>query len=264
MSNILIAILSSSVFATLITVIYSKKTKDKDDKLKYITDERRQWRTEIRSKIETLATILHSNKNTNDPEMLERMKNQFINNDNFDENTWQWYLKSLENSNATLKDLKVFFQCRLNPYDEEDNKLLKLFDDQKNIEKINRSLTVLLKHDWERAKEEANPKITHYKVILGYMVLVLLFYIFRSQIIEAYDLKQYNFIKSINVRESLRIFINIKLFLSIFILLLIPYILKIALILTKLHPESYKYCIKERKLKLKIYDFFKIRYREEI
>lgn len=65
-----------------------------------------------------------------------------------------------------LKKLKTEFQLMLNPHDKDDKEILDHFTELiENCEKQDDSainnfivkLSLLLKHDWERAKKEANP-----------------------------------------------------------------------------------------------------------
>ncbi|MBX2976243.1 MAG: hypothetical protein KF721_08915 [Ignavibacteriaceae bacterium] len=63
--NTLGIILSSGVIVSLITVIFKKLSKDKTDKLQYITNERKQWRDDILKKHrdhEDIKKIIEINK----------------------------------------------------------------------------------------------------------------------------------------------------------------------------------------------------------
>lgn len=56
MNEIIIAILSSSVLATIISVLFNIFKSDKDNYLNYITAERSKWRADLREVIELLPT----------------------------------------------------------------------------------------------------------------------------------------------------------------------------------------------------------------
>lgn len=64
-----------------------------------------------------------------------------------------------------LAELKLAFATSLHPYDPEDNLILDVIERLKNekdrdakLEEFSDRLSLLLKHDWQRAKQEAEPK----------------------------------------------------------------------------------------------------------
>lgn len=125
---------------TLIGVVFGavihKSIADRSNYLEYITRERQAWRCELRSYIEEL----------------------------FDGKCHDY------------RSLRAKFEVRLNPTDDHDKKILGLFDDLMNAPvndqdywkgRISEEVAHLLKHDWERVKTEAGPRIKPYHVGLG-------------------------------------------------------------------------------------------------
>lgn len=120
----LLVSLFSGFAGSLITASITKSINEKNQKLKYVTEERQKWRAEIREETTKLAKNLFYNESNNESE-LER--------------------------------IKAFFKIRLNPIDDYDKDIIK------KLENINRDtindfvlkISCLLKHDWERAKKEA-------------------------------------------------------------------------------------------------------------
>lgn len=135
-------ILSSGFFVALITAIFTKLSKDKTDKLQYITNERKQWRDDIRK-----ATL--EVKKINDENQTDKMFN-------------------------TFQEAKTYFQVRLNPEDTEDNKLLDCFDIMNNeiTDNFDEYVARLLKHDWERVKKETN-----HNFLKPYSIVILAFFL---------------------------------------------------------------------------------------
>ena len=141
MSKIITGIVSS--VATLIGSYFIFKQNDKSNQLKYITEERAKWREKIRElSVEFLTKELH-------------LDNSIIVNPNLKE----------------LSKIRHQVAVRLNPNDDQDNKLLKLmneyislfikYDDgelEKKRNEIQNSFAELLKHDWDRAKSESKEK----------------------------------------------------------------------------------------------------------
>lgn len=63
-----------------------------------------------------------------------------------------------------LAELKLTFATSLHPYDPEDNLILDVIeqlkdekDRQAKLEELSDRISLLLKHDWQRAKQEAEP-----------------------------------------------------------------------------------------------------------
>ena len=146
-TNIVIAIMSSSVLTATITSLFTKISKDKSDKLQYITNERKQWRDDIRKAVVEVRKI-------SDDKQTEKMFKSF-------------------------QEAKTYFQVRLNPEDEEDNKLLECFDTKNNkiTDNFNEYVARLLKHDWERVKKETDRNfIKTYYIVILFIVLICLLY----------------------------------------------------------------------------------------
>ena len=144
MSDLATGIISSVV--TLIGSYFVFKQNDKSNQLKYITEERQKWREKIRK----LSVAF--------------MTGQYVD-----------YEHKILSENE-LRNIREKVAVRLNPTDYEDNNILCLMDlyieRQCSIsrEKIRVKLRVafasLLKHDWERAKNETKMKSNSSKIIL--------------------------------------------------------------------------------------------------
>ncbi|MBM7558232.1 hypothetical protein [Halanaerobacter jeridensis] len=145
--KIISLILGSSVLSSIITSFISKIINDKNNSLKYITEERRNWRKNIRKIISKLV---------------------------------------IENNKNKAKKLVSHLELNLNPYDTKDEciidlakKLLKARfegkedkEEEKDIEnKLIKTSSYLLKHDWERAKQEARFKFNPF-YILNTLILI--------------------------------------------------------------------------------------------
>lgn len=145
MGTLLVGLVSAT--ATLIGSYFIFKQTDKKNQLKYITEERQKWRETIRE-----------------------LSASFIVGEKYDE---QNSFKPLNNNE--LRFIREQVALRFNPADKEDKKILKLMDDyikeKRNMEKrsmekrsvelekikkdLSISFSLLLKHDWERAKVES-------------------------------------------------------------------------------------------------------------
>lgn len=135
-------ILSSTVLATLISSYFAKMISDKANKLKHITKERKQWRDDIRKATVEVRKI-------------------------GDENQKDKMFKSIQ-------EARTYFEIRLNPDDPEDNKLLECLNTKRNCitKSFDKYVARLLKHDWERAKQETKGNfIKNYCLILGFIAI---------------------------------------------------------------------------------------------
>ncbi|MBX9865567.1 MAG: hypothetical protein K2Y14_01530 [Burkholderiales bacterium] len=138
LESLLITVLSSSVVAAFI----SKLSKDKTDKLQYITGERKQWRTDLRYAVVALRQLYQSKKTK-----LE-YKTQICGGLQF----------------TDYEEAKSWFIVRLNPLNTDElsicNKIGAITSD-KDIEFIEHDISFILKSDWERVKNEVSliPKI---------------------------------------------------------------------------------------------------------
>ena len=125
-----VTVLSSGLLAAIVSATVARLNSERNILIDNITKERKSWRDKIR-KISTKV---------------------------FDS-----YYSS---SKLELKKLKAELQLILNPQDPDDNEILVHFEtliekcdevDDLAFSNFNLTLSLLLKHDWERAKIEANP-----------------------------------------------------------------------------------------------------------
>lgn len=139
-------ILASSLVATVVTVIFQYLANKKSDNLKYITNERIQWRQELRSIAEEIQT---ANK---------------------------------QNIEKVLVKLKV----RINAYGisvpddyERDGHLwliMRIMEKEENVERFEMHkellinfISLLLKQDWEKSKEEVKGNMINTILIIMYV-----------------------------------------------------------------------------------------------
>lgn len=151
----------TGIIAALVTAWFTKSSTDKKNSLQYITDERRKWRDEIRS--ETIETVALLRK-------LETTESNVS------------CLKNFDNPNyVKLQKHIAFFEIRLNPIDNEDKAILRILKSflpngkkqiENPIEEFQDGIALLLKHDWERSKNEVNNK--------GKIALIIFSLIFTS------------------------------------------------------------------------------------
>jgi len=139
--------------------ILQKRSNDKNNTLKYVTEERQKWRERLR---ELIPIILHS--------------------------------KEEELVNKSISEIKL----RLNPNDHYDLEIVNFLKNRTSEEdkcKIELAFADLLKHDWERAKLESSVIKTNslksmfflLKIFLSIYLLNLIFpkdieYIFRKML----------------------------------------------------------------------------------
>ncbi|MEK5585465.1 hypothetical protein MKZ21_24805 [Paenibacillus sp. FSL P2-0536] len=149
MDTLITAFIAPVVIAAIISAIVSRSNNNKTMSLKYITEERAAWRKEIKETV----SVLYSGKYEGD----ER---------------------------PTLKKLTTLLILNLNPLQEKENtldlhiiELLKAIesgdDSMTTLEDLRDSVGILLKHDWERSKNETKsfltrlPKKEYEKRVLG-------------------------------------------------------------------------------------------------
>jgi hypothetical protein len=65
---------------------------------------------------------------------------------------------AVEQNADKLAELRAQFSLRLNPHDQKDQEILSLItaDNAGRVEELTQRVSLLLKHDWERAKYEAS------------------------------------------------------------------------------------------------------------
>lgn len=126
-------IITASVSATVIAAIINKISNDKNQSLKYITDERAKWREFVKIS----ASKIYSGKYDLDKETEKGVITHLIlslnplrnTSDNRLDNKIRELLEEIEKGKRTPEVLKEFRYC----------------------------IGTLLKHDWERSKNEAKP-----------------------------------------------------------------------------------------------------------
>ena len=141
-----------AAFSSLVTVLITHRRENKNDQLKYVTEERKEWRAKMRTLIVTFLT----NSLHRDGDLLASPK--------IDE----------------LIKIKTEIAINLNPIDDEDEKIVglmniyidlhkksKTIDIENTRIKLERAFSKLLKHDWERVKLEAKskPVISYWRLI---------------------------------------------------------------------------------------------------
>jgi len=122
-------VLSSAVVAGLVAGLVTLRTTERKIAITNITQQRKIWRDKVRDKA------------------LEAIK------------------AYEDNNNSRIREIYVEFQLILNPDDDDDKSILDTIWQMYESEESNSELTVelseklslLLKHDWERAKREAKP-----------------------------------------------------------------------------------------------------------
>jgi hypothetical protein len=125
--NILITLAGSAVVAALIAGLVSLRTTTRNINVEHVTKERARWREEVRRE----ALDVHRAAAQED-----------------------W---------SRMEELRLAFTLILNPFDAEDQAIVNLVGTLRNREQKDVALrefgdrvSLLLKHDWERAKSEAS------------------------------------------------------------------------------------------------------------
>ncbi|HIF9116007.1 TPA: hypothetical protein ACX6O9_000584 [Photobacterium damselae] len=141
-------ILGSGLFGSLVTVIFNRYDSDKKIIIENITKERQKWRESIRNLV------------------LE--VNEYCNNNDF----------------KKINSIQAQFQVLINPYDNNDKKIIELLgelqkgDNTREVLPIfNDSISKLLKHDWDRVKKEAGFFVSSKRLALATLILWLYLYI---------------------------------------------------------------------------------------
>jgi len=214
--ELIIAILGSSVISSIVTSFFTKIKNDKTERLKYITKERQNWRKELRDK--TVELIVDASENK-------------------------------------ISEAKTYFQIRLNPYDREDGKLLDLLKNYKtyNSQEFGNAVSILLKHDWERVKQETTSKLKPYKLLI---ILIVVSTFYKMFYVHIYELG------TVPIKEVLKGFINWELFGFLLVLILLPYILKILRMSANAILSGTEK--NDRTFKQIVFDFFEIPYRRSV
>ena len=148
-----------ALFSAAIGALVTKLIEDRKNSLKYITEERQNWRTELRKYTDDL------------------------------------YAQNQNEQPASLyyQRLRAKFEVRLNPRDSRDKEILRLFDrlihestsigNKDKIDDIKseivKRIACLLKFDWERAKMEAGSKFKAYHLLF---IIITTYYIYSRVI----------------------------------------------------------------------------------
>ncbi|WP_063562941.1 hypothetical protein [Paenibacillus sp. O199] len=130
-ATVLTAILSSSVIAAIISGIVAKKTNDKNMSLKYITEERANWRKTVKENTALLYNQIYS-KDQDEGRIRELITHLIV---------------SLNPSKDEESKLDIEIKNTLVAI-EEGNR------DYKMLEHLRNCISILMKHDWERSKNE--------------------------------------------------------------------------------------------------------------
>lgn len=163
-TEIITAIIGSSVISSLLTTLFGKITSDKAIKIDNITKERKEWRDKLRElTLETTKAF--------------RIKGK-----------------------KKLQEIETELTVRLNPSDEDDKGILVLIrklsneistlDDLKNF---NDSMSFLLKHDWERVKIETTTHVSAQTLALA-TVCSFLFIFIINLFVQVFELKYFLFV----------------------------------------------------------------------
>ncbi len=157
-------ILGSSVLAALVAAIFTKKAHEETVALKYITEERAKWRLEVK---ETMANM---NEAINSPICNDEML-------------------------AKVRRASTYLKLSLNPHPEQviDKSILrnlKKICETPSYEKFSEletQVSLLLKHDWERAKNEATAPLSSsvlFAIMVGLVWCAFYFIISRTPVFE--------------------------------------------------------------------------------
>lgn len=159
--NILKILLTSGVVGTLITVILQLTQGFQKDKIDNVINERKAWREKIRA----IAVKIQGSYKCDIKNILSELKVRLnaygIESENdYKKDTHIWdIVRKMENTDYNQKEYSGDF--------EVDKKLLVEY------------LSLLLKHDWERSKNEifGNIKIYAFDVVfwIGFIVLLFMF-----------------------------------------------------------------------------------------
>jgi len=121
------AVISSAVVSAVVAGWVSRRNAERTIQVENITQERAKWRHRLRKKTAEIHTAFEA-----DPKDI-----------------------------ASLKSIHSQLSVNLNPFDDEDAKILKLLailcEDDSNetvVQELIIRISLLLKHDWERAKHE--------------------------------------------------------------------------------------------------------------
>ncbi len=158
-------LLSSTVIAGAISAITLILTNNSKQKNKNITEERKQWRDNMRKFA---------------PEFCQIISQKFMS----------------KNDKKRLVWLRSWFEINLNPYDELDEDILSTINnidnDKASINIFNKQIARLLKHDWDRVKLENRNPIKLYQAIIVFEIFIII--LSRFLFTPLYDITIWSFI----------------------------------------------------------------------
>jgi len=143
-SEILAALLGSAVVASLITALFAKAKSDKDAIVDNIIAERKAWRDRLRDLVSGTERCYR----VRDPNGIASIEAQLV--------------------------------VLLNPYDKEDLKIIEALKNipdgwaQAQLQEFMDRVAYLLKHDWERVKQEATTRTSPQSLGLAAFVVGLI------------------------------------------------------------------------------------------
>lgn len=153
MDSLIVTILTSSVIATVLSVVGNVLSNRRKNSLEYITKERSIWRKDIRTIAEEISTSDERTIHNALTKLQVRINayDRFLNNKHPDGDQFLWMcirlcenIKEKDALNVIKKNLLV-------------------------------ALSLMLKYDWERSKEEVKGNINVIKIALGSLFQILVF-----------------------------------------------------------------------------------------
>lgn len=153
MNSLIITVLTSSVIATVLSVVGNVLSDRRKNSLEYITKERSIWREDIR----VIAEEISASDEETIHEALTKLQvrinayDRFLNNNHMDGDQFIWMCIKLCENIKGKDDLNVI----------KKNLLV--------------ALSLMLKYDWERTKEEVKGNINVIKIVLGSLFQILVF-----------------------------------------------------------------------------------------
>ena len=163
-------ILGSSVIAALISALIAAYGTRRQDKLKYITSERKEWRSDIRKIASQIQAC------DNQKELLVLITDLEVRINAYGVNENKGYKNYLVDSHIwdLLNGLKK--EIKSTEFDNDINQIDSSLNQYKN--KLLKQLSLLLKHDWERAKSEVKDDwynmVSIFLLVLSYIVMMFL------------------------------------------------------------------------------------------
>ncbi|OLQ89651.1 hypothetical protein BIY22_19225 [Vibrio panuliri] len=142
--EIITLVLGVGLVSAFVTALFSKLVADKNHKIENITRERKEWRDRLRFLV---------------VEITKAQQNKDLN---------------------SLKQLEAELIVRLNPQDTEDLAILNAIEEvgkswsDDSVRVLCDRISYLLKHDWERVKQETTSKVSSQSLTTASIVATLL------------------------------------------------------------------------------------------